>query len=125
MTALLDLTGKKGLIVGIANEQSIAYGCAKILRLAGSDLALTYQNERSEKYVKPLAAQLGCIFTLPCDVQNSEQIDFVFETIAKKWGKLDFLIHSIAFAPKSDLQGRVTDCSLEGFPVSSSFLLPA
>lgn len=115
MTALLNLAGKKGLIVGIANEHSIAYGCAKILRLACADLIITYQNEKSEKYVKPLALELGSPLTLACDVQNIEQVDFVFETITKKWGKLDFLIHSIAFAPKADLQGRVTDCSLEGF----------
>ena len=115
MSALLDLAGKKGLVVGIANEHSIAYGCAKILRQAGADLAITHQNEKSEKYVSPLAAELGSAFTLPCDVQRIEQMDLVFDTITKNWGKLDFLIHSIAFAPKADLQGRVTDCSLEGF----------
>lgn len=115
MTALLDLTGKKGLVIGIANEHSIAYGCARILRLTGSDLAITYQNEKSQKYVISLAADLGSVFILPCDVQKREQLDLVFKTITEKWGKLDFLIHSIAFAPKADLQGRVTDCSLEGF----------
>lgn len=115
MSVLLDLSGKKGLVFGIANEHSIAFGCANILRLAGADLAITYQNQISKKYVIPLADKLGSVISLPCDVQNNEQVDQVFDTIFKTWGKLDFLIHSIAFAPKIDLQGRVTDCSLEGF----------
>lgn len=112
---LLDLKDKKGLIVGIANDRSIAYGCAKILRQAGADLAITYQNEKSEKYVRPLADELDSIFTLPCDVQKTEEIDVIFEAIQQKLGKLDFLIHSIAYAPKIDLHGRITDCSLDGF----------
>ncbi len=115
MAALLDLQGKKGLIVGIANENSIAYGCSRIFHDAGADLAVTYLNEAAEKYVKPLAEKLSAEIILPCNVQNKQQIEDVFEAISNNWGKLDFLLHSIAYAPKLDLRGRVTDCSKEGF----------
>jgi enoyl-[acyl-carrier protein] reductase I len=115
MTAILDLSGKKGLIVGIANEHSIAYGCARIFRKAGAELAITYAKTRSEVYVRPIAEQLGSKIILPCDVQDEIAMDMLFDTLRKEWGKLDFLLHSIAFAPKTDLQGRVADCSKEGF----------
>lgn len=115
MSAILHLNGKKGLIVGIANEQSIAYGCARIFRQAGAELAITYLNEKAEKYVRPLAEQLDASVILPCDIQNNEQLQAIFDTITKQWGRLDFLLHSIAYAPKADLHGRVTDCSLDGF----------
>jgi enoyl-[acyl-carrier protein] reductase I len=115
MTVLLNLEGKKGLIVGIANDQSIAYGCARIFHDAGADIAVTYLNEKSEKYARPLAETLSASIILPCNVQNKEQMEAVFDSISKRWGKLDFLLHSIAYAPKTDLQGRVTDCSKEGF----------
>ncbi len=115
MTAILDLNGKKGLIVGIANEQSIAYGCARIFKAAGAELAITYANAKAEPYVRPLAEQLGSIIILPCDVQDDLEMDVLFDTHLKEWGKLDFLLHSIAFAPKADLHGRVTDCSKDGF----------
>lgn len=115
MTALLDLTGKKGLILGIANEHSIAYGCACVFQKAGAELAITYASDKSEYYVRPLAEKLSASIIMPCDVRDEEQIGALFEAITKRWGKLDFLLHSIAFAPKEDLQGRVLDCSREGF----------
>ncbi len=114
----LDLTGKKGLVVGIANDQSIAYGCAKHCRAYGAELAITYLNEKSEKYVRPLAEGLDSEIILPCDVQNDAELKGVFDTIKDKWGKLDFVIHSIAFANRDDLHGRVTDCSREGFSLA-------
>lgn len=113
--AILDLNGKKGLVVGIANEHSIAYGCANIFRKAGAELAISYANAKAEPYVRPLAESFVSPIILPCDVQNNEQMLSLFEEIGKKWGRLDFLLHSIAFAPKDDLHGRVTDCSLQGF----------
>ncbi len=115
MTAILDLAGKKGLIVGIANDQSIAHGCARTFHQAGAELAITYLNDKAEPYVRPLAQQLCAPIIMPCDVQNDAQMLAVFESIQRQWGKLDFLLHSIAFAPKDDLHGRVTDCSTDGF----------
>ena len=115
MTALLDLTGKKGLIVGIANEHSIAYGCARVFHTAGAALAVTYLNEKAEPFVRPLAQSLGARIILPCDVQDENQLAAVFREVTEHWGSLDFLLHSIAFAPKIDLQGRVVDCSSDGF----------
>jgi enoyl-[acyl-carrier protein] reductase I len=115
MTAILDLAGKKGLVVGIANTQSIAYGCARIFHKAGAQLAISYLNDKAEHYVKPLAEQLHASIIMPCDVQDDAQMQAVFDTIRQQWGTLDFLLHSIAFAPKDDLHGRVTDCSKEGF----------
>lgn len=111
----LDLKGKKGLVVGIANDQSIAYGCALHCRAYGAELAVTYLNDKAEKYVRPLAEGLDADIVLPCDVQKEGELEAVFAAIEKKWGKLDFLIHSIAFANKDDLHGRVVDCSREGF----------
>lgn len=115
MTALLDLTGKKGLVLGIANEDSIAYGCARVFHQAGADLAITYPNEKAEPYVRPLAEQLNAPIIMPCDVRDEEQMAALFEVIKKEWETLDFLLHSIAFAPREDLHGRVTDCTKEGF----------
>jgi enoyl-[acyl-carrier protein] reductase I len=112
---LLDLKGKKGLVVGIANDQSIAYGCAKHCRAYGADLAITYLNEKSEKWVRPLAEGLDADIVMPCDVREEGELEAVFAEIEKKWGKLDFVIHSIAFANREDLHGRVTDCSRDGF----------
>lgn len=118
MTHLCDLREKRGLIVGIANEQSIAYGCAKVLRAAGAELAITYLNTQAESYVRPLAVRLGSSLILPCDVRESGQLEAVFETIQTDWGKLDFLLHSIAYAPREDLHARVIDCSPEGFKMA-------
>jgi len=115
MTALLDLAGKKGLVLGIANEHSIAYGCARVFHQAGAELAVTYANDKAEPYVRPLAEQLNAPIIMPCDVRDDTQMTALFKVIQKEWGTLDFLLHAIAFAPKADLQGRVTDCSKEGF----------
>ncbi len=109
------LAQKKGLVVGVANDASIAWGCAKAFRQQGAELAVTYLNEKAKVYVQPLAEELESPIVLPLDVTQSSQQHALFAAIAKKWGRLDFLLHSIAFAPKNDLQGRVTDCSREGF----------
>jgi enoyl-[acyl-carrier protein] reductase I len=114
----LNLEGKKGLIAGIANEDSIAYGCAKAFREQGAELALTYLNEKARPYVEPLAQKLEAAIFEPCDVREEGQLEAVFETIEKEWGDMDFLIHSIAFAPRNDLRGRVSDCSREGFALA-------
>ena len=113
--SIISLKGKKGIIFGIANDQSIAYGCAKAMQEAGADLAITYLNAKAEPHVKPLAEKLGSKLILPCDVEQPGQTEAVFEKIKQKWGRLDFVVHSIAFAPKEDLHGRVVDCSREGF----------
>ncbi len=110
-----DLRGKKGLVVGIANEHSIAWGCARTLRAAGAELALTWFNDKARPHVEPLARQVQAAITLPLDVEQPGQMEAVFDTVAQRWGRLDFVLHSIAFAPKSDLHGRVTDSSREGF----------
>jgi enoyl-[acyl-carrier protein] reductase I len=109
------LEGKKGLIVGIANEQSIAYGCAKAFRALGAELAVTYLNDKARKYVEPLARELDAPIFMPLDVRTSGQLEAVFECIGRTWGELDFVVHSIAFSPKDTLQGRVVDVPCEGF----------
>ena len=109
------LEGKKGLIVGIANEQSIAWGCAKAFRALGAELAVTYLNEKAKQYVEPLARELEAPIMLPLDVRTPGQIEAVFERIGNDWGELDFAVHSIAFSPKDTLQGRVVDAPREGF----------
>lgn len=110
-----DLNGKKGLIVGIANRHSIAYGCAEALKEQGATLAVTYLNEKSKSYVEPLAKELGTELLLPCDITDQTQVDELFDEITSQWGELDFLVHSIAFAPMEDLQGRLIDSSRDGF----------
>jgi enoyl-[acyl-carrier protein] reductase I len=109
------LEGKRGLIVGIANENSIAWGCAKAFRALGAELAVTYLNEKARKFVEPLAREVEASIMMPLDVRTEGQMEAVFERITKEWGKLDFLVHSIAFSPKDALQGRVVDVSREGF----------
>jgi enoyl-[acyl-carrier protein] reductase I len=109
------LAGKRGLIVGVANENSIAFGCAAKLRGFGAELALTYLNEKSKGFVQPLAEQIEASLLLPLDVEQPGELERVFQRIGEEWGRLDFLIHSIAFAPREDLHGRVVDCSKEGF----------
>jgi enoyl-[acyl-carrier protein] reductase I len=111
----LDLTGKRGLIVGIANDQSIAYGCAVALQAAGAELAITYLNDKAQPHVRPLAESLGAPLILPCDVREPGQLEAVFAAIERDWGRLDFVLHSIAFAPREDLHGRVVDASAAGF----------
>ncbi|MGZ3349763.1 MAG: enoyl-ACP reductase FabI, partial [Xanthobacteraceae bacterium] len=109
------LKGRKGLIVGIANEQSIAWGCAKAFRALGADLAVTYLNEKAKKHVEPLASALESSIFMPMDVGIAGQTEAVFEKIEKDWGQLDFLVHSIAFSPKEALHGRVIDVKRDGF----------
>jgi len=109
------LDGKKALVFGIANEESIAYGCALAFRCFGASLAVTYLNEKTKKYTQPLAERLEAPLYLPCDVCEEGQLEAVFEAIEKTWGKLDVALHSIAFAPRDDLHGRVVDCSRDGF----------
>ncbi|HEY6833166.1 MAG TPA: enoyl-ACP reductase FabI [Pseudolabrys sp.] len=109
------LEGKKGLIVGIANEHSIAWGCAAAFRALGAELAVTYLNDKAKKYVEPLAHELEASIMMPLDVQMSGQMEAVFERISKEWGRLDFVVHSIAFSPKDTLCGRVIDAPHDGF----------
>jgi enoyl-[acyl-carrier protein] reductase I len=109
------LEGKRGLIVGIANDQSIAWGCAKAFRALGAELAVTYLNEKAKAYVEPLAQELEAPILMPLDVRVEGQMEAVFARIAKDWGSLDFAVHSIAFSPKEALRGRVVDVELDGF----------
>jgi enoyl-[acyl-carrier protein] reductase I len=109
------LSGKKALVVGIANEHSIAYGCAAAFREVGAELAITYLNEKARPYVEPLAQQLATPLLLPLDVSVPGQLEAVFEEITRRWGRLDILVHSIAWAPKDDLQGGLLNCSADGF----------
>lgn len=111
----MSLVGLKALVVGIANENSIATGCARAFREAGAELAITYLNDKAERFVRPVADELGAEIVLPLDVSLPGQTEAVFEAIAERWGRLDILLHSIAFAPREDLHGRVIDCSAEGF----------
>jgi enoyl-[acyl-carrier protein] reductase I len=112
------LKGKRGLVVGIANEHSIAYGCAKAFRENGAELAITYLNAKAEPYVRPLAEALDSPIIVPCDVREPGQLEAVFTRIREQWGVLDFVLHSIAYAPKEDLQRRVVDCSQAGFSLA-------
>lgn len=109
------LAGRRGLVVGIANEHSIAFGCAATLRAFGAELAVTWLDDRAERFVRPLAEQIQASLVMPLDVEQPGQLEAVFERIGAEWGRLDFVIHSIAFAPRADLHGRVVDCSAEGF----------
>src|ERR1700744_5013540 len=109
------LDGKRGLVVGIANADSIAWGCAKAFRAFGAELAVTYLNDKAKKYVEPLARELEASIVMPLDVQMSGQMEAVFERISKEWGGLDFVVHSIAFSPKDTLHGRVIDVPHDGF----------
>lgn len=109
------LQGKKALIVGVANEASIAYGCAKAFTDLGAEVALTYQSEKARPHVEAVARELGVALCLPLDVTQADQMQAVFEVIGNQWGSLDLLVHSIAFAPKADLQGGLLNSSAEGF----------
>ena len=109
------LQHQKALVVGIANENSIAYGCAAAFQELGAQLALTYLNEKARPYVEPLAKRLQAPIFLPLDVAVPGQLEALFERIQTDWGRLDILVHSIAWAPKDDLQGKLLDCSAEGF----------
>ena len=109
------LKGKKALIAGIANEYSIAYGCASAFRELGAELAITYLNEKARPYVEPLAQKLEAPIFVPLNVAEPGELEAVFARIEREWGELDILVHSIAFATKEDLQGGLLDCSAEGF----------
>lgn len=109
------LAGRKALVVGIANEQSIAWGCAKAFRELGAEVAVTYLNEKARPYVEPLAHELEAPIFLPLDVSVAGELESVFAEVERAWGRLDILVHSIAFAPKADLQGGLLQCSAEGF----------
>ncbi len=114
----IDLKGKKGLIVGVANEHSLAWAASRQFRAAGADLALTYLNDKAKPYVEPLARQVDAAIFQSCNVNQESELEAVFETIAAKWGRLDFCFHSVAWARQEDLHGRLTDCSAEGFAES-------
>ncbi|KPL68452.1 short-chain dehydrogenase [Erythrobacter sp. SG61-1L] len=118
MKPLVDLTGKRGLVVGIANEHSIAAGCAAAFRQCGARLAATYLNEKALPFVQPTADAIGAEWLQPCDVREDGELEALFERAAQEWGGLDFVLHSIAFAPRDDLHGRVVDSSPEGFAVA-------
>lgn len=109
------LSGRKALIVGVANDRSIAWGCAQAMRKAGAEIAMTYATDRAKPHVEPLAQQLGAEIFMPLEVRDPAQLDALFDAIGKRWGALDVLVHSVAFAPKEALQGRVTDCPRDGF----------
>jgi len=115
LSTLPLLKGKKALVTGIANDQSIAWGCAKAFHAFGADLAITYLNDKAKPHVEPLAKEVETSIFMPLNLQIEGQLEAVFDTIREKWGKLDICLHSIAFAPKEDLQGRVVDCSKAGF----------
>ncbi len=112
------LKDKKALVVGIANEHSIAYGCARAFRELGADVAVTYLNDKARPYVEPLAKELEANIFMPLDVSKAGELEAVFERIEKEWGDLDILVHSIAFAPKEDLQGGLLNCSANGFSIA-------
>lgn len=109
------LEGKKGLIVGIANDKSIAWGCGRAFRSFGADLAVTYLNEKARPHVEPLARELDAPILMPLDMSVPGEVEAVFARIGEEWGKLDFVVHSIAFSPRDTLAGRVTDAPLDGF----------
>lgn len=115
LSTLALLKGKKALVTGIANNQSIAWGCAKAFHAFGAQVAVTYLNEKSKRFVEPLASEIQAPLLMPLDLQKPGELEAVFDAVKKKWGEVDIVLHSIAFAPKDDLHGRVVDCSRDGF----------
>jgi enoyl-[acyl-carrier protein] reductase I len=113
-----SLSGKRGLVVGIANDVSIAAGCASAFTAAGAEIAATYLNAKALAHVKPVTDALGCKLLLPCDVTVPGELEAVFARLTQEWGRLDFLLHAIAFSPAEDLHGRVIDCSAAGFAMA-------
>lgn len=111
----MDFTGKKALIFGVANERSLAWAIAQKLKAGGAEIGLTYFGEALERRVRPLAEKVDCKLILPCDVQSDSDIDQAFDQVREKWGEMDILIHSIAFANREDLEGRFVETSREGF----------
>jgi enoyl-[acyl-carrier protein] reductase I len=109
------LTGRRAMVVGVANEHSIAWGCARAFRELGAEVALTYLNEKAKPWVEPLARSIDAPLLMPLDVEKPGELEAAFERVAADWGRLDVLVHSIAWAPKDDLQGGLLNCSAEGF----------
>jgi enoyl-[acyl-carrier protein] reductase I len=109
------MAGKRGLVMGVANDRSIAWGIAKAAHEQGAELAFTYQGEALEKRVRPLASSVGCDLVLPCDVTDDASIDAVFATLTEKWGRLDFVIHAIAYSDKEELKGKYLDTTPDNF----------
>ena len=109
------MAGKRGLVMGVANDRSIAWGIAKAAHAQGAELAFTFQGEALEKRVRPLAASIGCDLVLPCDVTDEASIDAVFAALTEKWGRLDFVVHAIAYSDKDELKGKYVDTSAENF----------
>lgn len=118
MRPLVDLEGKRGLVIGIANEHSIAAGCAEAFAHCGARLAASYLDAKAQQWVQPVCDRIGVEWTAPCDVRVPGQLEALFAEVARRWGGLDFLLHSIAYAPREDLHGRVMDCSAEGFALA-------
>ncbi|WP_341705580.1 enoyl-ACP reductase FabI [Ferrovibrio sp.] len=112
------MAGKRGLIMGVANDRSLAWGIAQAVHAQGAELAFTYQGEALERRVRPLAQSIGATQVLECDVTNAASIDAVFETLGRDWGKLDFLVHAIGFSDKNELKGRYLDTSPENFALT-------
>lgn len=112
------MKGKRGLIMGVANNKSLAWGIAQYMHAQGAEIAFTFQGEALEKRVRPLAESIGSDLVLPCDVTDMASVDAVFETLEKKWGKLDFVVHAIAYADKNELKGKYVDTSLDNFLLS-------
>ena len=112
-TALM--AGKRGLIIGVANDHSIAWGIAKAVHEAGGELALTYQDDAFRRRVEPLAESVGCQIVMPCDVEDADTLDALFERIGNVWGRMDFLVHAVAFSDKHELRGRYVDTSRANF----------
>ncbi|MAD38274.1 enoyl-ACP reductase FabI [Tistrella sp.] len=109
------MAGKRGLIVGVANDRSIAWGITRAVALNGAEVALTYQGEALEKRVRPLAAEVGATLVAPCDVTDDDNMKALFDTIAEKWGRLDFLVHAVAYSDKNQLKGKYVDTTLDNF----------
>jgi enoyl-[acyl-carrier protein] reductase I len=109
------LKGQKALVIGVANDRSIAWGCAQAMHRAGAEIAMTYLNDKARPHVEPLAHAVDASLLLPLEVRDAAQTDALFAAIATSWGRLDILVHSIAFAPREALQGRVVDCPRDGF----------
>src|SRR5690349_18262386 len=118
MTTGQLMAGKKGLVMGVANERSIAWGIAKTCHDHGAKLAFTYQGEALEKRLRPLAQSIGSEIMVPCDVTDAKSIDATFDTIQKQWGELDFVVHAIAFSNKDELKGRYLHTSPENFALT-------
>ena len=115
LKSLKLLKGKKALVTGVANDQSIAWGCAQAFQAFGADVAMTYLNDKAKPHVEALAKRLEAPILMPLDLRREGDLEAVFERIEREWGRLDLCLHSIAFAPAKDLQGRVVDCSKDGF----------